>query len=88
MLNDEGSGKLASKSKTLSTKAGGKKFKMHQMATLGQGSVVGCEDVLVARSDTHVTQLVCLTMTGELYRIEKEFFFSKLGSQGGFIRKL
>lgn len=55
MLNDEGSGKLASKSKTMSTKASGKKYKMHQIATLGQGSVMGCEDILVAKSETHVT---------------------------------
>ena len=27
-------------------------------------------------------------MKGELYRIEKEFFFSKLGMIGGFMRKL
>ena len=33
--SDETSGKLASMSKNMSTKAGGKKFKMHQIATLG-----------------------------------------------------
>lgn len=52
------------------------------------GSVVGCEDVLVAKSETHVTSLVCLSMKGELYRIEKEFFFSKLQNNIGFMKRL
>ena len=86
--SDESSGKLASKSKNMSTKASGKKFRLHQIASLGRGSVIGCEDVLVAKSETHVTSLVCLSMEGELYRIDKEFFFSKLQSYSGFMRKL
>ena len=77
--SDENSGKLASMSKNMSTKAGGKKFKMHEIAVLGQGSVIGVEDYMVAKSDTHVTTLVCLSMKGELYRIEKELFFQKIG---------
>ena len=85
---EESSGKLASKSKTMSTKATGKKYKMHQIASLGQGSVIGCEDVLVAKSDVHVTTLTCLSMTGELFRIERDFFFGKLQTHGGFMRKL
>ena len=75
---DNSSGKLASKSKTMSTKNNGKKYKMYQIASLGPGSVIGCEDVMVAKSDTHVTSLVCLSMKGELYRIEKDSFFPKL----------
>ena len=85
---DETSGKLASKSKTMSTKASGKKFKVHQITTLGVGSVIGCEDVLTARSETHVTSLLCLSHKGALYKIEKEFFFSKLGQIHAFMRKL
>ena len=76
--SDESSGKLASMSKTMSTKATGKKYRVHQIASLGYGSVIGCEDVLVAKSDKHITSLVCLSMKGELYRINKDFFFSKL----------
>ena len=78
--SDESSGKLASMSKTMSTKNTGKKYRLHQIASLGVGSVIGCEDVMVAKSDTHITSLICLSMTGELYRIEKDFFFSKLGN--------
>ena len=85
--SEETSGKLAQKSKTVSTKPGIRRFKMHQVATLGTGSVIGCEDVLVLKSKTHVSQLTCLSMRGELYTIEKDFFFAKLSSQSGFIRK-
>lgn len=86
--SDETSGKLASMGKNMSTKASSKKYKMHQISILGNGSVIGCEDVLCAKSDVHITSLVCASMTGELYRIEKDFFFSKIGMQGGFMRKL
>jgi len=86
--SDETSGKLASKSKNMSTKSTGKKFKLHQISTLGNGSVIGCEDVLVAKSEVHITSLVCSSMRGELYRIERDFFFSKIGMQGGFMRRL
>lgn len=73
--SEESSGKLASKSKTMSTKGTGKKYRMYQIATLGIGSVIGCEEHVVAQSNTHFTSCVCLSMTGELYRIEKDFFF-------------
>jgi len=73
--SDENSGKLASMGKNMSTKATSKKYKMHQISILGNGSVIGCEDVLCAKSSVHITSLVCASMTGELYRIEKEFFF-------------
>lgn len=86
--SDESSGKLASMSKTMSTKSSGKKYRVHQIASLGQGSVVGCEDVLVAKSETHITSLVCLSMKGELYRIDKEFFFSKLQMHQSFMNRL
>ena len=85
---DTSSGKLASKSKNMSTKATGKKHKMYQIASLGPGSVIGCEDILVANSDTHVTSLVCLSMKGELFRIEKDFFMAKLQGYIGFMRRL
>lgn len=78
--SDESSGKLASMGKTKSTKQGARKFKLHEIATLGNGSVIGCEDVLALKSDTHVTKLTCLSMKAELYRVEKNFFFSKLSS--------
>lgn len=86
--SDESSGKLASMSKTMSTKNTGKKYRLHQIASLGVGSVIGCEDVLVAKSETHITSLICLSMTGELYRIEKDFFFSKLGNASSFMKRL
>lgn len=86
---DTSSGKLASKSKTMSTKSTGKKHRMYQIASLGPGSVIGCEDIMVAKSDTHVTSLVCLSMKGELYRIDKDYFMSRLSSgYAGFMRKL
>ena len=72
----------------MNTKTGGKKHRMHQIACLGYGSVVGCEDILVAKSDTHVTSLVCLSMKGEVYRVDKDFFFSKLQTMHSFMRKL
>ena len=43
---------------------------------------------MVAKSDTHITSLVCLSMTGELYRIDKEFFFSKLSNITKFMKQL
>ena len=65
---EESSGKLASKSKTLSSKNSGKKYRQHQIALLGPGSVVGIEDVLIAKSDSHLTSLVCIDVKGgELY---------------------
>ena len=85
---DVTSGKLASKSKNMSKQGGGKKHRMQQIACLGQGSVIGCEDILVAKSDTHVTSLVCLSMTGELYKLDKDFFFSKVHGMSTFLRKL
>lgn len=85
--SDESSGKLASMSKNMSTKVGARKFKLHEIATLGNGSVIGCEDVLALKSELHVTRLTCLSMKGELYKVNKDFFFSKLNSQYGFIRK-
>ena len=42
----------------------------------------------MAKSDTHVTSLVCLSMKGELYRVDKDFFFSKVQAMQGFMRKL
>ena len=72
----------------MNTKAGVKTHKMQQIACLGTGSVVGCEDFLVAKSDTHVTSLVCLSMTGELYKVDKDFFFSKVQGMSTFMRKL
>lgn len=62
----------------MNTKTTGNKYRTHQIARLGIGSVIGCEDVLVAKKETHITSLVCLSMKGELYKIDKEFFFSKL----------
>lgn len=50
--------------------------------------MIGCEDILVAKSDTHVTSLVCLSMKGEVYRVDKDFFFSKVQAVQGFMRKL
>ena len=50
--------------------------------------MVGCEDIRVAKSDTHVTSLVCLSMKGELYRVEKDLFLSKVQAVQGFMRKL
>ena len=50
--------------------------------------MIGCEDILVAKSETHVTSLVCLSMTGEVYRVDKDFFFSKVQAVSGFMRKL
>lgn len=85
---EESSGKLASKSKNMSTKASGKKYRLHQIAILGTGSVIGCEDIMVAKSQVHITSLVCQSMKGELYRIEREFFFSKLQGYSNFMRKL
>lgn len=35
-----------------------------------------------------MTSLVCISMTGEMYRIDKDFFFSKVGALQGFMRKL
>ena len=52
------------------------------------GNVVGCEEVLVAKSETHITTLTCLSMHGELYRIDRDFFFSKLAGQSIFMRRL
>ena len=43
---------------------------------------------MVAKSATHITSLVCLSQKGELYRIEKDFFFSKLHVHANFMRKL
>ena len=38
-------------------------------------SIIGLEDILVAKSDVHVTSLVCISHPGgELYRIDKETF--------------
>ena len=37
-------------------------------------SIIGLEDILVAKSDVHVTSLVCISHRGELYRIDKETF--------------
>jgi len=74
---DNSSGKLASKSKTMNSKAT-KKHKLHQIACLGRGSVIGIEDIIIAKSEFHVTSLACLSQTGELYRIEKDLFFSKM----------
>lgn len=94
---DESSGKLASMSKNMSTKAGGKKHRSFQIACLGEGSVIGLEDVVVAKSDVHITSLTCLGYEhktkgfmpeGELYRIEKDFFLSKLQSYSSFMRQL
>ena len=73
--SDETSGKLASMSKNMSTKAGGKKTRMHEIARLGRGSVIGVEDYIVAKSDVHVTSLVCISHVGKLYRIKRDFFF-------------
>ena len=50
--------------------------------------MIGCEDVMVAKSETHITSLVCLTMEGELYRIDKQFFFSKLSMHQSFMKRL
>ena len=72
---DNSSGKLASKSKNLTQKVGSRKHKLHQVACLGKGSVVGLEDIIVAKSDLHITSLNCLSQTGELYRIEKDIIF-------------
>lgn len=85
---DNSSGKLASKSKTMNSKATNKKHRLHQIACLGRGSVIGIEDIIIAKSEFHVTSLACLSQTGELYRIEKEFFFSKLQGYSNFMRKL
>lgn len=35
-----------------------------------------------------MTSLVCLSMTGELYKLDKDFFFSKLSNMVTFMRKL
>jgi len=43
---------------------------------------------MVAKSQVHITSLVCQSMKGELYRIDKEFFFSKLNGYSNFMRKL
>ena len=84
---ENSSGKLASKSKNM-TKASGKKQKNHQIACLGKGSVIGLEDIVVAKSDYHVTSLQCLSMVGELYRVDKEFFMSRIQNNYTFMRKL
>ena len=85
---DESSGKLASKSKNMSTKAQGKKYRHHQIASLGSGSIIGCEDHIVAKSDVHLTSLTCLTTPGEFYKIDREFFFEKVKGYSNFMRKL
>ena len=50
--------------------------------------MIGCEDIIVAKSSTHVTSLTCLSQEGQLYAIDKDFFFSKLQSHQAFMRAL
>ena len=81
-------GKLARKSKTMSTKDKVKQQKVHQIQNAGFGSVFGLEDLLVKESKTYDTSLTCLSMKGQLFRIDKDVFYSKIQSQHNFIRMM
>ena len=81
-------GKLARKSKTMSTKDKVKQHKIHQIANAGVGTVFCLEDLLVKDSKTHDTTLTCLSMEGKVFRIDKEVFYSKVQSQYAFIRQM
>ena len=61
------------------------------MSILGVRKVIGLDE-LSRKDDHYATTLVCLgsgeEMKGELFRIEKDVFLSKVANQSLFIRKL
>ena len=68
-----------------------KEVRHHKMGILGYQKVIGLDEL--ARGDEHyATTLECLgggaEMTGELYRIDKEVFRSRVANQGLFMRKV
>ena len=60
-----------------------KEIKQHKMSILGQQKVVGLDE-LSRQDETYSTTLVCLgggeEMKGELFRIEKDIFLSKVAN--------
>lgn len=58
------------------------------MANLGEGSVIGLNELLVAQSQTYTTTLTCLSSEGEMYKIQKDVFLQKIDSSTWFKKRL